>query len=59
MFKNGRPGVRFQWAKTVFNGCGEAAFCEGSREAPGRLCKKLLRRSFLLRLVRDFLASIF
>ena len=25
----------------------EAAFCEGSREAPGRLCKKLLPRSFL------------
>ena len=50
--------MRFQRAKTIFNGCGEAAFCEGSREAPGCLCKKLLRRSFLLRLVRDFFASI-
>jgi hypothetical protein len=25
----------------------EAAFCEGSREAPGRLCKNLLPRNFL------------
>ena len=33
--------------KTTFWKEREAAFCEGSREAPGRLCKKLLPRSFL------------
>ena len=47
MFANGCPRMRPQSKKTTFWKEREAAFCEGSREAPGRLCKKLLPRSFL------------
>ena len=49
----------FSMLKNAFPRSQEAAFCEGSREAPGRLCKKLLLRSFWLRLVRDFFWSVF
>lgn len=45
--------------KTRFLWLGEAAFCEGLREAPGRLCKKLLHRSCFLRLVREFFVCVF